>query len=234
MDTIERLERRHFALPAAFVLTLLAFLFFGTPRPPVSVPLVAVPIKTPPTQGPEIEVKPYELPLPVEYTDSDTVTKPLSGGGPTPPMSEIDNSWSSKKDGFFVEVEIPRPQPGHGDIRVIPAYYGPGNGSGDHPGTAGNIVPERFLDKPPRARVQASPVYPFKEKYEGINGSVEVEFIVDETGAVVNPRVVSSTHRAFEEPTLRAVEQWRFVPGRSQGKVVSFRMRVPVLFNVND
>jgi protein TonB len=90
------------------------------------------------------------------------------------------------------------------------------------------------LDQPPRTRVQASPVYPAREKYEGINGSVEVEFIVDETGAVLNPRVVSSTQRAFEEPTLRAVEQWRFVPGRSKGKVVSFRMRVPVLFNVND
>jgi TonB family protein len=63
---------------------------------------------------------------------------------------------------------------------------------------------------------------------------VEVEFTVDETGAVVNPWVVSSTRRSFEEPTLRAVEKWRFVPGRRLGQVVSFRMRVPVLFNLND
>jgi TonB family protein len=234
MDNIERLERRHFALPAAFVLTLLAFLFFGTTRPPVSAPPVAVQVMTPPAQGPEIEVKPYELPPPVEYTDSDTVTKPLSGGGPTPPTAEIDNSWSLRKGGFIVDVEIPRLHSGNGDMSVIPAFYGPGNGSGDRPAIGSNIIPAGLLDKPPRTRSQVSPIYPTLEKSTGTTGSVEVEFIVDETGAVVHPRVVSSTHRAFEEPTLRAVEQWRFVPGRSHGKVVSFRMRVPVLFNVND
>jgi len=233
MDNLERLERRHFALPAAFVLTLLAFLFFGTTRPPVSAPLVAVPVRTPPTQGPEIEVKPYELPPPDDFANSDTVSKPLGGGEP-PPTGEIDRSWSSKQDGIFVAVEVPRPHSGIGDTRVIPAIYGPGDSSGRRLGTGNDIIPSDRLDKPPQARSQASPVYPFKEKSESVTGTVEVEFIVDETGAVVNPRVVSSTHRAFEEPTLRAVEKWRFVPGRRLGQVVSFRMRVPVLFHLND
>jgi protein TonB len=82
--------------------------------------------------------------------------------------------------------------------------------------------------------MQASPVYPVQDKSLGVTGAVEVEFTVDETGAVINPWVVSSTHRSFEEPTLRAVEKWRFVPGRHHGQVVRFRMRVPVLFNLND
>ena len=233
MDNIERLERRHFALPAAFVLTLLAFLFFGTSRPPVLAPPVAAPVKTPPTQRPEVEVKPYELPPPEVPDGPELLRTPIHDGGGQVRPTILDEPRPVGPKDFVVPVEPQRLQPtgptdGIGDVGLHPSddgKIGPGQG---------RVTTWKELDQPPRTRAQASPVYPVKEKYEGINGSVEVEFIVDETGAVVNPRVVSSSHRAFEEPTLRAVEQWRFVPGRNHGKVVSFRMRVPVLFNVND
>jgi protein TonB len=233
MDNLEHMERRHFALPAAFVLTLLAFFFFGTTRPPTSAPPV-VPVKTLPSKGDEIEIKTYEPPAPVDVADSDPLDKPVTGGGEPPPTSEIDMSWSLKQDGIFVAVEALRPRSGIGDMRIIPACYGPGNGLGDRLGPASDIIPASLLDKPPRAQSQVSPIYPSLEKSTGTTGAVEVEFTVDETGKVVNPWVVSSTHRAFEESTLRAVAQWRFAPGRNHGKVVRFRMRVPVLFNLND
>ena len=232
MDNLEHLERRHFALPAAFVLTLLAFLFFGTSRPPVVVPPLVVPIKTPTPKGKEIEIKEYLPPPPTE--PGDPMAKPLSGGGEPLPPTQIDVPRLPTKDGIIVPLEPARPRSGDGDIRVIPAYYGPGNGPGDRLGPTTDIIPAGLLDKPPRARVQVSPVYPTREKSTGTTGRVEVEFTVDETGAVMNPRVVSSTDRAFEEPTLRAVEKWRFLPGRHHGQVVRFRMRVPVLFNLND
>jgi protein TonB len=38
----------------------------------------------------------------------------------------------------------------------------------------------------------------------------------------------------FEEPTLRAVAKWQFEPGRRDGRIVKFRMTVPVLFNLNE
>jgi protein TonB len=233
MDNLEHMERRHFALPAAFVFTLLAFLFFGTSRPRGVVPPLVVPIKTPPPKGDEIEIKTFESPPPFDFADAETVTKPRGGGEP-PPTSDVDLSRSLRHDGIFVAVEAPRPYSGIGGMRIIPAYYGPGNGSGDRLGPTTDIIPAGLLDKPPRARLQVSPVYPTREKSTGTTGRVEVEFTVDETGAVMNPSVVSSTDRAFEEPTLRAVEKWRFLPGRHHGQVVRFRMRVPVLFNLND
>ncbi len=90
------------------------------------------------------------------------------------------------------------------------------------------------LDNPPRTRVQIAPHYPHEARAGGRNGEVHVEFVVDEAGRVVNPRVVRSSDRVFDEPTLRAVSKWRFEPGRLQGTIVRFRMAVPVVFNFNE
>ena len=70
-------------------------------------------------------------------------------------------------------------------------------------------------------------------KSGGIDGSVTVAFDVDRAGKVVAARVLSSSHREFEEPTLRAARKWRFEPGRKHGRTVPFRMVVPVAFHVN-
>jgi len=233
MDNIERLERRHFALPAAFVLTLLTFLLFGVPRPPTLAP-PAAPVKTPNKPWPTNVMKIIEPPpVPDEPDNPGVQVTPIKEGGGQPRPTIPDEPRPVGQKDFVVPVEAQRPQP-----------IGPTNEIGDvgrPPSDDGKFGtgPHRFtswkeLDQPPRLRHQPSPVYPIQEKTAGIAGTVEVEFIVDETGAVVNPWVVRSTHRAFEDPTLRAIGQWLFVPGRYQGKVVSFRMRVPVLFNVND
>jgi protein TonB len=96
------------------------------------------------------------------------------------------------------------------------------------------IVGQGLLDNPPRTRFQASPLYPFQGKKEGMSGEVFVDFMVDEQGRVVEPRVVKSSHPMFDEPTLRAVSKWQFEPGRRNGRIVKFRMTVPVLFNLNE
>jgi len=89
------------------------------------------------------------------------------------------------------------------------------------------------LDNTPRTRSQAAPAYPAAERTAGITGEVLVEFIVDESGRVLNPRVVRSSGVAFESPTLRAVMRWRFEPGKKDGRLVRFRMMVPVRFNLD-
>lgn len=96
----------------------------------------------------------------------------------------------------------------------------------------GGIVMAKFLDKQPRATVRMSPLYPSTLRKDGVEGSVMVEFDVDSKGRVVNARVRGSTNRAFEEPTLRAVLQWRFEPGLVQGRPVPFRMVIPVNFKL--
>ncbi|MEO6245420.1 MAG: energy transducer TonB [Opitutaceae bacterium] len=118
------------------------------------------------------------------------------------------------------------------DTKIIPNTFGPDGGSDGRPGF-GPII-SAMLDNSPRTRFQAAPQYPFSAKTTGLSGEVLVEFIVDESGRVLDPRVVRSTDRVFEEPTLRAVAKWQFEPGRSGGRIVRFRMAVPVVFNLND
>jgi protein TonB len=42
--------------------------------------------------------------------------------------------------------------------------------------------------------------------------------------------VQSSSDPVFEAPSLAAVKQWKFEPGKRNGKPVRFRMRVPITF----
>ena len=61
-------------------------------------------------------------------------------------------------------------------------------------------------------------------------GTVKVVFVVDEEGRVQYPLVSSSSDPVFEQAALEAVRQWRFEPGRRDGKPVATRMRVPLTF----
>jgi protein TonB len=127
---------------------------------------------------------------------------------------------------------ITRVEPG--EIRNVPvSFVGVEGATGDN-GWARDVVSSLRLDNSPRTRFQAQPIYPFDAKRTGLTGRVEVEFVVDEEGRVVEPRVLRSSDRVFEEATLRAVAKWQFEPGRRAGRVVRFRMAVPVLFNLND
>jgi protein TonB len=116
-------------------------------------------------------------------------------------------------------------------VKVARFAWPPGDVVG--PGRAG-LVTGGDLDRSPQTRFQAAPLYPAEARREGRSGTVTVEFVVDESGTVVTPRVASSSDRVFEEAALRAVARWRFEPGRRHGQVVRFRMAVPIHFSLNE
>jgi protein TonB len=47
-------------------------------------------------------------------------------------------------------------------------------------------------------------------------------------------RIVSSNDSRFEAPTLSAISAWRFEPGRRNGRVVRFRMQIPVDYTLSE
>jgi protein TonB len=98
----------------------------------------------------------------------------------------------------------------------------------------GSILPAGMLDNPPHTRTQVSPAYPFEAQKAGLTGTVWVEFVVDTSGYVHDPVAVRSTDRVFEAASVRAVSRWRFEPGKRDGRPVSFRMVVPVVFNLTE
>jgi TonB family protein len=86
------------------------------------------------------------------------------------------------------------------------------------------------IDQRPRELFRSAPNYPAEMRGKKVEGTVTLIFIVDETGKVIEPKVVSSTHTAFEKPALQALRQWKFEPGVRGGKRVASRSRVSIRF----
>ena len=202
--------KRQFGLPAAFALTLLAFLLFGFTR-------VRRASVVPPAKSIVID---YDFPatLPPEVVEESAPSTSSTSTESVPTQAEP-----------FTPVDI-RSMPSlvPPDSSMLP----PGDGA---PGVSlpGNPVDASGLDNPPRATVQTPPAYPPNARAAGLVGEVWVEFAVDEAGRVLRTRVVRSSDPMFDEPTLRAVAKWRFEPGRKNGRPVSFRMVVPVNYRLN-
>jgi protein TonB len=85
------------------------------------------------------------------------------------------------------------------------------------------------LDQKPRVVYQSSPLMS-RQLRRKVPGKVNIIFIVDEHGRVVEPRVRNSTDPVFEKPAMAAVKRWKFEPGKRSGKPVRFRMLVPITF----
>jgi len=156
----------------------------------------------------------------------------LSGGGRTLP--ELPDAPVALPDHAVFKVDVEQPKPATTGIRDLAGCDGRPAGPGlTWDGIQGTtIVSRNLLDREPRATVQLSPDYPPRLRQDGLGGSVTVEFVVDTAGRVVRAEAISSTHRDFAEPAVRAVLKWRFEPGTRQGKAVPFRMAVPIEFNV--
>jgi periplasmic protein TonB len=218
---------RQFALPVSFAVAVHAALLFGFAKPPrVSAPPEKVCIR-------EFVLPPVEeVAVEVAATDTESrESKPLIEA-PVPRSAEplvVDVAAP-----FTIPVPITKPVFDRDVKQILPTDFGePGTRPGKWTGTGG-IIPAIGLDKPPHTRFQSTPIYPFEAKRDGIPGEVIVEFIVDEKGRVHSARVVSASNRIFEDATLRAVSKWVFEPGRRNGQIVSFKMSVPVQFNLHE
>ena len=61
-----------------------------------------------------------------------------------------------------------------------------------------------------------------------------VEAVIDEHGAVQDPRIVhSTTIPLLNEEALRAVRQWSYQPATYRGKFVRVSVTVTVTFRLN-
>jgi TonB family protein len=81
----------------------------------------------------------------------------------------------------------------------------------------------------PRLLYRAAPTVTDELRAKG-PGRVTGLFVVDGSGAVVDPRVQESSDPDFEEPALEAVRRWRFLPAVRDGEPVHVRLRIHVDF----
>ena len=75
------------------------------------------------------------------------------------------------------------------------------------------------------------PVYPPEAAIKRIEGVVHVEILIDETGRVVEARVVGSVP-LLDEAALRTVREWLFTPALKNGRAVPTRAVADVTFHI--
>jgi len=80
--------------------------------------------------------------------------------------------------------------------------------------------------------LQESVDYPEFAKKAGIEGRVIVQFVVNEQGNVVDPKVVRGVHKLLNEEAVKAVKAQKFKPGKQRGKPVKVQMSLPVTFRL--
>ncbi|MFY0685072.1 MAG: M56 family metallopeptidase [Balneola sp.] len=85
-----------------------------------------------------------------------------------------------------------------------------------------------------QAGVQSKVEYPPMAVRAGIEGRVTVQFIVDENGDVVNPKVIRGIGAGCDQEALRVVSQAKFKPGVQRGRNVAVQMALPIIFRLSN
>lgn len=90
------------------------------------------------------------------------------------------------------------------------------------------------VDSHPRVVHKVPPSYPFRAKRRGVEGKVEVRFLVDTKGRVSQVSLIQAEPEGvFEESALKAVRKWRFEPGKKDGQPVATWVQVPIRFELS-
>ena len=132
------------------------------------------------------------------------------------------------------------PSPGPGDRYGIGTGNGHGVGPGDGPGTGegegGGFANDRFgikgALKNPVLVKQVLPEYSEEARKARFQGSVVLATIIREDGSVQIDRIARGLGFGLDEKAIEAVLQWKFEPGRINGKPVPVQLYVEVNFNL--
>lgn len=75
--------------------------------------------------------------------------------------------------------------------------------------------------------------YPEIAKANGVQGRVFVQFVIDKSGKITDPRVVRGVDKYLDEEALRMVRTLpKTVPAKQRGKPVKMAFTVPIVFKL--
>ena len=86
--------------------------------------------------------------------------------------------------------------------------------------------------KPAVVIQRVDPLYPRVAIAARMSGTVVIHCVIDKSGNIREPQVMSSTFTAFNQPAIDAVQQWRFSPGTMRGKPVDTYFELTVRFSM--
>jgi protein TonB len=91
------------------------------------------------------------------------------------------------------------------------------------------------VDRPAKPKKPAAPVYPDHLRAQHVEGTVLVQFIVDQRGRpeMQSFKVIKSSHAAMTESVRSAVSDMTFFPAESGGQKVKQLVQLPFTFALN-
>lgn len=76
-------------------------------------------------------------------------------------------------------------------------------------------------------------IYPEVARAAGIEGRVVLQFIVDQEGNIINPRVIRGIGGGCDQAALKALEGAKFQPGLQRGRPVKVSYSLSISFNLD-
>ncbi|MCP4291188.1 MAG: energy transducer TonB [bacterium] len=176
-----------------------------------------------------------DRPLPQDMSEPQAVSLiKLKKAAPPPPEpeQEIVEPEEKPKLDFMPELSAPSlagPDPLDIQISLDPSLFQGGPTKGDF------IFNGDDLDQPPRQMIRTNPVYPYRARQRGIEGEVKVKLLVRADGTVANVEILESSPAGlFDSSVKKTVPQWKFTPGRIDGKAVPSWVVTNVVFVLNN
>jgi TonB family protein len=97
-----------------------------------------------------------------------------------------------------------------------------------------HFIPFYQVDRKPEIIERAALGYPVQAKRRNLEGTVIVEADIDETGKIINVRVVKEAGFGFDEAAIAYIKESQFSPAYVGKKPVAVRMRFTVTFSLKD
>ena len=168
---------------------------------------------------------------------SDIYMPPPPAPPPEPPPPEEDKD---KEEDLKMKEDRKPPTLEQLELSLNPELSGGGAGDFTIPSfdinedTLGELIFEvGDLDEIPKPFYTKKAVHPPDLKRSRIGGTVVLDFIVDENGRVLRPKVIRSDHSGFDRAAIDAIRAWRFRPGKKDGKKVKTHVQMPYVFKIN-
>lgn len=91
-------------------------------------------------------------------------------------------------------------------------------------------IDEFLVTKMPRLKKEVRLPYPAEAKSQGVEGTVILEILIDETGKVRSARLLQGVGAGLDEAALEAIRGFEFEPARMENKSVAVKIRYAYKF----
>lgn len=90
------------------------------------------------------------------------------------------------------------------------------------------------VDQQPQSVATMQPMYPYRAKRLGIEGEVQIRFLVDRTGKTSQVKILKATPPGeFDTTVEKTVTKWKFKPAVKDGRTVETWVETTIVFELN-